>query len=120
MDTGVILPAQLARPTYEPAAPLLPSELCWMLDRSFAAEMHWHTGHTLSQTVYTFLPLHDLDSIHPDTVPLSPYPDRPAPLVTVVLRAAVTALMKSVDIAWRELARGRVYDVRGLFFGGGD
>ncbi|KZV60520.1 hypothetical protein PENSPDRAFT_671604, partial [Peniophora sp. CONT] len=112
MDTGVILPAQLERPTYNPTAPLLPSELCWLLDRSFAAEMQWHKGHTLSQTVYTFLPIYSLDAIHPETIPLTRErdPERPVPLVSVVLRAAVTALMKSVDVAWRKLAEGRVYD----------
>ena len=114
MDTGVRPASQLDSPSYDPQVPLLPSELCWLLDRSFAAEMQWHKGYTLIQTVFSFLPIHFLDAIHPDSVPymVERDPERPMPLVTIVLKAAVTALMKSVDLAWKEMAKGKVYDVR--------
>src|SRR5688572_23130815 len=38
-------------------------------------------------------------------------PIRPMGLITVVLRAAVQALLKCCDLTWRELAKGAIYDV---------
>ena len=77
--------------------------------------MSWHSGNTLSQTVFTLLYIHELADLNPDMLPpdwpVHPDPNRPLELVTVVLRAAVFGLLKSCDLAWRELARKRVYDV---------
>ncbi|KAI6099195.1 Mak10 subunit, NatC N-terminal acetyltransferase-domain-containing protein [Pisolithus croceorrhizus] len=75
--------------------------------------MAWHTGYTLSQTVFSFLYVHALPDIDPDTI--SPHhhdPDRarPVELVSVVLRASVLGLLKCCDLVWRELIKGNVYD----------
>jgi hypothetical protein len=59
--------------------------------------MEWHTGSTLSQTVYTFLYGHAIAEMHPDyLLNFEEDPSRPIELVTVVLRAAALALMKSM------------------------
>ena len=80
--------------------------------------MGWHAGNTLSQTVYTLLYVHHLQDINPDLLPPHYYytndPSRPIQLVTIVLRPAVFALLKSCDFAWRELSEKRVYDVSAL------
>ena len=77
--------------------------------------MAWHSGNTLSQTVFTLLYIHELADLNPDTLPddWPKHPDsqRPLELVTVVLRAAVFGLLKSCDLAWRELSQKHVYDV---------
>lgn len=39
MDTGVIPEEEKQPPPFEPLAPLLPSELCYILDRTFACEV---------------------------------------------------------------------------------
>ncbi|KAI0317487.1 Mak10 subunit, NatC N-terminal acetyltransferase-domain-containing protein [Amylostereum chailletii] len=113
MDSGVVLDEE-RRPPFEPLAPLLPEELCYILDRSFSCEMVWHTGYTLSQTVFTFLYVHHLEALKPEFIFLGPKypidPSRPRQLVTLVLRAAATGLLKCCDLAWRELTRGRVHD----------
>ncbi|KAI0034972.1 Mak10 subunit, NatC N-terminal acetyltransferase-domain-containing protein [Vararia minispora EC-137] len=113
MDTGVILEEQ-RRPPFDPLTPLLPEELCYILDKSLACEMHWHSGHTLSQTVYTFLYVHHYRSLEPDMIqagmPKILDPNRPFGLVTVVLRGVLTAYLKCCDLVWRELSKGRVYD----------
>ncbi|KAJ3488544.1 hypothetical protein NLI96_g2764 [Meripilus lineatus] len=112
MDSGMIL-EQADRPTFEPLTPLLPQEICWILDTSLSCEMEWHNGNTLSQTVFTLLYTHHLGDIDPDLVMQDKVfedPQRPIGLVTIVLRAAVLGLLKCCDFAWRELSQGKVHD----------
>ena len=123
------------RPPFDPLAPLLPEEVCWILDRSFACEvndpvllyhtriqcfmyvsllqMEWHSGKTLSQSVYTILFVHHMPDINPEY--LAPEedddPQRPKWLITVVVRAGILGLLKCCDFAWRELSKNRVHDV---------
>ncbi|KAM5542815.1 hypothetical protein V8D89_003776 [Ganoderma adspersum] len=112
LDSGMILDEQRRAP-FDPLTPLLPKEVCWLLDRSFACEMEWHSGKTLSQSVFTILFVHHLPDINPEY--LSPKEDedpaRPRWLITVVVRAAMLALLKCCDLAWRELSKGQVQDV---------
>ena len=80
--------------------------------------MQWHSGNTLSQTVYTLLYVHELQDLNPEFLPVGwppdPDPNRPLELLTVVLRASVFGLLKCCDLAWRELSQRRVYDVKCL------
>ncbi|RDX47440.1 hypothetical protein OH76DRAFT_1385246 [Lentinus brumalis] len=112
LDSGMILEEQ-RRPPFDPLAPLLPEEVCWILDRSFTCEMEWHAGKTLSQSVFTILFVHHMPDINPEY--LAPEedeaPDRPRWLITVVLRAGMLGLLKCCDFAWRELSKNRVHDV---------
>ena len=140
MDSGMVV-EQERRPSFDPLTPLLPRELCWILDRSFACEvidlthcvliflficrvcllfqMEWHAGNTLSQTVYTLLYVHHLANIDPDLVQ---YPQQGQALrdfeglTTIVLRSAVVALLKCCDLTWRELSKGKVHEVRLIHF----
>ncbi len=77
--------------------------------------MEWHAGYTLPQTIYSCLYVHYLADIDPEVFPFQepPCPEsaRPPALVTVVLRAVITALLKCCDLSWRELNRGRLHDV---------
>ncbi|KAI6099200.1 Mak10 subunit, NatC N-terminal acetyltransferase-domain-containing protein [Pisolithus croceorrhizus] len=111
-DSGLAL-LDDSRSPFNPLAPLLPEIVCWIIDRAFSCKMAWHTGYTLSQTVFSFLYVHALPDIAPNTI--SPHhhdPDRtrPVELVSVVLRASVLGLLKCCDLAWRELFKGDVYD----------
>ncbi|KAI0657175.1 Mak10-domain-containing protein [Cubamyces menziesii] len=112
LDSGMILEEQ-RRPPFDPLTPLLPEEVCWILDRSFACEMEWHTGKTLSQSVFTLLFVHHLPDINPEYLPPEEFedPTRPRWLITVVIRAAILGLLKCCDLAWRELSKNRVHDV---------
>ncbi|KAI0085943.1 Mak10 subunit, NatC N-terminal acetyltransferase-domain-containing protein [Irpex rosettiformis] len=114
MDSGMILEED-KKPPFDSTALLLPEELCWIMDRMFACEMLWHSGNTLSQTVYTLLYVHELQDLNPDFLPAgwppNPDPDRPLELLTVVLRASVLGLLKCCDLAWRELSKRRIYDI---------
>ena len=81
--------------------------------------MEWHAGNSLSQTVFTLLYVHGLDEFNPDLMPPEPTSDRdplrPRELTTVVLRGFVFGLLKCCDLAWRDMNRGLVSDVR-LYF----
>lgn len=135
MDSGLVLDDEERRPQFNPLAPLLPEEVCYILDRVIACEvcpfvlfscpflrfrlmtykMEWHAGYTLPQTIYSCLYVHHLRDIDPEITPRHDSPQqgspRPPELVTVVLNAAITGLLKCCDFAWRELNRGRLHDV---------
>ncbi|KAF8875691.1 Mak10 subunit, NatC N-terminal acetyltransferase-domain-containing protein [Infundibulicybe gibba] len=115
LDTGIRLDGEQApRGAFDPLTPLLPQELCWIIDRACAYEMEWHAGNPLSHTVYTLQYVHHLPRLEPEFVPAGAAacggPERPRELVTVVLRAAVLGLLKCCDLSWRELSKGGVQD----------
>jgi hypothetical protein len=78
-------------------------------------QMEWHSGNTLSQTIFTCLFVHHLDDIDPEFVPQDLQskedPLRPLGLITIVLRSAVFGLLKSCDLSWRELSKGGMREV---------
>lgn len=80
--------------------------------------MEWHTGTTLTQTIYTFLYIYHYDELDPERIPYVALdqrdPARPMELITLVLRSAVAGFLKCSDMVWRELNKGRVFDVRAL------
>ncbi|KAI9433909.1 Mak10 subunit, NatC N-terminal acetyltransferase-domain-containing protein [Lactarius indigo] len=95
MDSGLILDDEAERLVFSPLTPLLPEEVCYVLDRAIACEMEWHAGYTLPQTIYTCL--------YQD-------PARPLELVTAVIRAAIMGFLKCCDLVWRELSKGKLHD----------
>jgi hypothetical protein len=77
----------------------------------------WLDGVTLAQSVYTCLYVHEFspgrmwDGNRLEYMRFPKDPSRPVQLLTMVLRAAVYGLLKSCDLAWRELTKGHVYEV---------
>ncbi|CAE6429463.1 unnamed protein product [Rhizoctonia solani] len=104
-------------PFTDPNAPLLAEEVCWILDRTMAAEMGWHSGYALSQTLYTSLYMHQLAPVSnhgsfPQYFPAwRQDPARPMALVSIVLQAGLMAIVKTCDWVWRELSGGNVFDL---------
>ncbi|KAJ2927115.1 hypothetical protein H1R20_g10015, partial [Candolleomyces eurysporus] len=89
-----------------PLTPLLPEEVCWILDRALAAEMEWHSGNMLAHTVLTLTYIYELGVIDADY--LSEYiseedPERPVELIVGILGPYIQGLLKCVDLTWREL-----------------
>ncbi|KIL68496.1 hypothetical protein M378DRAFT_71592 [Amanita muscaria Koide BX008] len=113
LDTGLIKDNEDQTP-FDPTTPLLPEEICWILDRAYAYEMEWHTGRVLSHTVFTLVYIHELPNLEPDfTMNLTTQlqdPFRPTELITIVLRSAVQGLLKCCDLSWRELSSGDMLD----------
>ncbi|KAF9460883.1 Mak10 subunit, NatC N-terminal acetyltransferase-domain-containing protein [Collybia nuda] len=114
LDSGLVI-AESIRPSFDPTMPLLPEEICWILDRSFAYEMEWHAGNLLSHTIFTLLYTHQLAEIEVDFMPPPQTTEsdytRPPELVYVVLRPCVMGLLKCCDLSWRELSKNAVQDV---------
>ncbi|KZV86860.1 hypothetical protein EXIGLDRAFT_840421 [Exidia glandulosa HHB12029] len=107
MDSG----AQPPQADFDSNSLLLPEEVCWILDRSFAAEMTWHAGHSLAQSVLTLRYVHLLPRLHPDVFYNNRRDSERRPeLITTVLRAGVLGLVKCVDLAWREMSKNNIYD----------
>ncbi|KAJ6567144.1 Mak10 subunit, NatC N-terminal acetyltransferase-domain-containing protein [Mycena capillaripes] len=111
LDSGMAGDAD-QRPPFDIWAPLLPQEICWIIDRSFSCEMLWHAGNTLAHTVFTCLYALVISELHPDMLPYGLNNDalRPPQLVPVVLRASICGLLKCCDLSWRELSKGHVHD----------
>ncbi|KAF8319438.1 Mak10-domain-containing protein [Clavulina sp. PMI_390] len=91
---------------------LTPEEVCWIMDRTICAEMGWHEGRSLSQTIYTCLYVHEFASLDPViwrmNQPLGH--SQPAPLVTSVLRSWIVGLVKCCHMAWREFSQRHVFE----------
>ncbi|KAJ7119014.1 Mak10 subunit, NatC N-terminal acetyltransferase-domain-containing protein [Mycena epipterygia] len=111
LDSGMAGDAE-QRPPFDVWSPLLPQEICWIIDRSFSYEMLWHAGNTLAHTVFTCLYALVISEIHPDDLPYGLNTDalRPPELIPVVLRALICGLLKCCDLSWRELSKGHVHD----------
>ncbi|KDN40646.1 hypothetical protein RSAG8_07975, partial [Rhizoctonia solani AG-8 WAC10335] len=119
MDSALVPPSvdPPEVPFTDPNAPLLAEEVCWILDRTMAAEMGWHSGYALSQTLYTSLYIHQITPVSnhgalPQYFPAWRHdPARPMALVTIVLQAGLMAIVKTCDWVWRELSKGNVFDL---------
>ncbi|KAJ7611761.1 Mak10 subunit, NatC N-terminal acetyltransferase-domain-containing protein [Roridomyces roridus] len=100
------------RPPFDLYTPLLPQEICWIMDRAFSLEMLWQAGNTLAHTVFTCLYTLVFADLQPDDLAYVPKTDslRPPELITIVLRAFLCGLLKCCDLSWRELCKGHVQD----------
>ncbi|KAG6852706.1 hypothetical protein C0991_009691 [Blastosporella zonata] len=113
LDSGLILENEVS-PQFNPAAPLLPQELCWIMDRALAYEIEWHSGNPLCHSVLTMLYIHAMPGIDPEYVTsqdLASFDSsRPPDLVFLILRAWVMGMLKCCDLSWRELSKGGIQD----------
>ncbi|KAF9019735.1 hypothetical protein BDZ89DRAFT_1072754 [Hymenopellis radicata] len=101
LDSGMV-----SGPPFDPLTLLLPQELCWIIDRSFAYEMEWHAGNLLSNTVFTLVHVHEIAQLDPDLIPYnSADKARPVELLSIVLKTYVIGLLKCCGVAWDALNR---------------
>ncbi|CAG8515287.1 6352_t:CDS:10 [Paraglomus occultum] len=112
MDSGMIFESDINKKAFDPFVLLTPKEVLGVMDRLFICEMTWHSGHSLSQTLYTCLYLDHLDNI---TLDAFASPDKnddstPAELVAVVLKAYILGTVKCCHLVWEEMYKGHVYE----------
>ncbi len=62
LDTGLV-PQEYLRPPFDPITPLLPEEVCWILDRAMAFEVNSYISIMRSSNP-------DFYTIHTDRIPL--------------------------------------------------
>ena len=128
MDSGAAQIENESGQNFDPRAPLLPEEICFILDRALACEvtasllsagfrshcfkMHWHAGNALAQTVLTCRYVHHVKALtEMHNASLSQDSSSQSPLVSLVLRAGIAGLLKCCDLTYRELVKGNVHDV---------
>ncbi|KAG8995685.1 hypothetical protein FRB90_000121 [Tulasnella sp. 427] len=115
MDNGVTLTndEESRIPQFNPHAPLTADEMSWVLDRMIAAEMDWHSGKFMANSIHTLEYVHVLPSLSNPPAVDQTEEDlhlRPQELITSVLRPCVIGFLKTCDLLWRQLTRGLVYD----------
>ncbi|KAF2280481.1 amino-acid N-acetyltransferas-like protein subunit Mak10 [Westerdykella ornata] len=103
MDSGFLQPGETLEDEYDTLAPLLPEEVLGIMDQLLCYEMAWHTGYTLSQTLFTSVYIDKLLWPEPKTLEQVqfyrgsvPGSRRPGPLLEV-LRAYCLGLVKCCD-----------------------
>ncbi|CAO3658996.1 unnamed protein product [Umbelopsis vinacea] len=109
MDTGMILEGDKKKP-FDPLKSLTAEQVLWVMDRLLSCEMAWLSGHSLSQTIFTCMYLHDVFSLVHENIAASDRIDQPAELVSSVLKAYVLATIKCCHLVWREMVSGNVYE----------
>lgn len=94
--------------SFDPQAELSAEEVCWIMDRLSSAEIEWHKGASLSQTIYTCRYIHCLALLSANASQAAG--QEPNLLVIKVLRSYLIALIKSIGLVWDEVAKGNIAD----------
>lgn len=89
--------------TFNPHKALDVDETTWIIDRLASCHVAFHGGAPLSQTLYTSLYFHHLNSIPGDD-------SDPQHLYTQILRAYLVATIKCFGLAWQELVAGNLIE----------
>ena len=116
MDSGYSLPDQDAiLENFDPLDYSSPEEILWIMDELLCAEMTWHDGYPLSQTLLASLHLHNLlssDLLPLDSLVFRSLKSKPPslPIVTEVLRAYCLALVKCCDHVILEVTSEHFYE----------
>ncbi|CAG8812464.1 4775_t:CDS:10, partial [Gigaspora margarita] len=116
---GMILDSDLNKKPFELRARLKPEQVLWIMDRLFICEMTWHTGHSLSQTLFTCMYLHYVPELTPELFlniddtsndTLDQNAEAPIEFVILVLKAYVMGTVKCCQLVLDEMAKGNVYE----------
>jgi hypothetical protein len=93
---------------FDPHAELSAEEICWIMDRLSAAEIGWHKGASLSQTIYTCRYMHCLALLNANACEAAG--QEPNWFVIRILQPFLITIFKSVGLVWDEVAKGNVAD----------
>ncbi|CAG8633316.1 6278_t:CDS:10, partial [Acaulospora morrowiae] len=115
MDSGMILDSDLNKKPLDLCARLRPEQTLWIIDRLFICEMTWHSGHSLSQTLFTCMYLHHVMELKPELFSndSSDGVDRdlvPIEFVILILKSYVLATAKCCQFVLDEMVKGNVYE----------
>ncbi|KAK9765100.1 N-alpha-acetyltransferase, non-catalitic subunit [Basidiobolus ranarum] len=106
MDTGMYVEGQDASKDFDVSSTLSASQVLGIMDKLCSCELAWHSGHSLSQTIFTCLYVHNVFKI-PPVEGFSEFDDN---LVTLVLKSYVLGVIKCCQLIWQEMVKGNVYE----------
>lgn len=118
MDSGVVPPGEPTEPTFDPARPLKPGQVIWIMDQLSSLEISWLDGYPLSQTIFTSLHMDRLlapDNRYPYTLTYGE-PVNSEKLMTeeglthIVLRAYCIALAKCCGVILQLIQSQNFYE----------
>ncbi|CCG80564.1 putative Amino-acid N-acetyltransferase subunit Mak10 [Taphrina deformans PYCC 5710] len=113
MDNGVIDVLEQNTEKYDISTPLSPGEIITIMDQLFACEMTWHTGSSLSQTLYTCVYLQEAlgktSSIQKFSA-AEKYEGSSLDLLDRVLYPFVVAVIKQTESLREEYLTGYLYE----------
>ncbi|GET04336.1 N-alpha-acetyltransferase 35, NatC auxiliary subunit [Rhizophagus clarus] len=115
MDSGMILDSDLNKPPFNLRARLKPKEVLGIIDHLFNCEMTWHSGHSLSQTIFTCMYFHHVSELNQELFINDPNDDStdsdsPIEFVILVLKSYVFGTIKCCHLVWDEMTKGNVYE----------
>ncbi|RCH84548.1 hypothetical protein CU098_000842, partial [Rhizopus stolonifer] len=106
MDTGMAV-AEPYR-AFDITQQFSAEQILSIMDKLVTREMAWISGHSLSQTVYTCIYFHHIQSLNEFSMPTltSPVPD----IIYGVLRTYILATVKCCHYIWMEMTQGNIYE----------
>ncbi|KAG9292267.1 hypothetical protein G9A89_009079 [Geosiphon pyriformis] len=117
MDSGMILDSDLTKEPFVLNTRLNPKQVLGIIDRLFICEMTWHSGHSLSQTLFTCMYLHHILELKADLFSDSPIigvdhdsSELPIEFVILVLKSYILGTAKCSYFVLEEMTKGNVYE----------
>src|SRR4051794_7624057 len=79
-------------------------------------QMTWHSGHSLSQTLFTCMYIHQVYEVTPEEFMSRETPEiaatePPFEFVTQVMKAFMAGVVKCCHLVWEEMIKGNVFEV---------
>ncbi|MCJ1477340.1 hypothetical protein MMC13_006011 [Lambiella insularis] len=115
MDSGYLAPGDTLGDDYDVLCELLPEEVVGIMDQLLCAEVAWHTGHHISQTLFSSLYIDRLLWPEPKTLDQACFqrdgtPPHDNQMLHLVLRAYCLALIKACDLVHRTIISETYYE----------
>ncbi|CAG8575659.1 7898_t:CDS:2 [Diversispora eburnea] len=115
MDSGMILDSDLNKRPFDIKTLIRPEQVLWVMDRLFICEMSWHSGHSLSQTLFTCMYLLRAMELEPELFSNNSSDDInqnsiPIEFVILILKSYVLGIAKCCQLVWDEMTKGHVYE----------
>ena len=109
MDNGFLQPGETLDDDYDTLLPLLPEEVLGVMDQLLCYEVAWHTGHPLSQTLFTSVYIDKLLWPHPVTLHDARFfrgtPHRQPGVLLDALRAYCLGVIKCCGLVIQQMQR---------------
>lgn len=108
MDTGMLIEEKPNK--FDILKKLSGEETLGIMDRLLTREMAWISGHSLSQTVYTCIYFHHIQTLN--GLPMPTLTSDFESIIYGVLKTYILATVKCCHYIWTEMTQGNVFEVQ--------